>query len=142
MNLVKTKIKKKYVWKWRKYTLLWVYVSLLSQLVELINCGFHQLVRGRKHTSVIGCTSSSKQGIEGTRGIYQTMQHGRSIKCAMTYSPTMHFCFCLNQIHLTTRFYLPAEQERVICIQEGIFFSQENYWYFPSSVPTQKTTCA
>lgn len=31
---------------------------------SLTTGGTHQLVGGRKHTSVIGCTSSSKQGAE------------------------------------------------------------------------------
>ena len=42
----------------RKYTMLRVYVSLLSQLVGPTSCGSHQLVRGRKHTPVTWCTSS------------------------------------------------------------------------------------
>ena len=45
-----------------KYTLLRVYVSLLSQLVGPTSYGSHQLVRGRKHTLVTMYTSSISRG--------------------------------------------------------------------------------
>ena len=49
---------KKVLLSGRKYTLLWVYVSLLSQLVGSTAGGSYQLVRKRKHTLVIEYSSS------------------------------------------------------------------------------------